>query len=48
MIDEYQRQKNLLDEKFEREKPEQLPDGTVQYKIEGWKPEEYTPKNAPT
>jgi hypothetical protein len=29
MIEEYRKQKKELDDKFDREKPETLPDGTV-------------------
>ena len=47
MIEEYRKQKELLDEKFQREKPEVLPDGREQYKIETWNPQEYSPKDSP-
>ena len=47
MIEEYRHQKQLLDEKFGREKQEQLPDGREAYKIETWNPAEYSPKDAP-
>jgi hypothetical protein len=38
MIEAYQREKKALDEKFERDTPQQLPDGTVAFKIEKWTP----------
>ena len=38
LIEEYRNQKKALDEKFNRETPSQLPDGTEAYKVETWTP----------
>ncbi len=48
MIEEYRKQKKELDDKFEREKPELLPDGREVYKVEPWNPAEYSPKDSPS
>ena len=48
MIEEYRKQKKELDDKFQREKPEILPDGSEQYKVEKWSPEQFTPKDSPS
>jgi hypothetical protein len=48
MIEEYLKQKKELDDRFSREKPEILPDGTEQYKVEKWSPELFTPKDSPS
>jgi hypothetical protein len=48
MIEEYLKQKKELDDKFDREKPETLPDGTVGYKVEQWSPTTFTPKDSPS
>ncbi len=48
MIEEYRKQKKELDEKFQREKPEVLPDGSEHYKVEKWSPEQFTPKDSPS
>ena len=38
MVEEFRRQKKELDEKFDREKTQMLPDGKEGYKVETWIP----------
>ena len=47
MVEEYRRQKRELDERFERERAVIGEDGQERYRVEGWKPEEYSPREEP-
>jgi hypothetical protein len=38
LIEEYRKKKKELDEKFDRERPQVLPDGSERYRVEPWTP----------